>query len=617
MIFSIIIILSVGLVAYFHYTQGFFSATLSAMIAIMAALVAISYHETVVRMLLKGKMADVADSMVLCMIFAVTYLVLRTLFDAAIPGNVRTPSIVDKIGAGLMGFVAGVFVLGIFAIAVQKLPFGPTLSFLGYSRYATTDNRNVIVAPSEGNHQMLDAVVHDELIDTAITGDADSRGKQKGLMLPVDEWVLATAYHISNGGSLAGDHTLASVHPDLLQEIYGERLGQQEGARRSALNFGTGENVSLGGVFSVPALPAADGEVKDLRQDFKIPAEIKSDRASQILVVRVNVRSQASDDSDGFFRFSTGSIHLVSHSTDYYPIGILENAHTVLIQKPDDFLFTKGDSSIDLVFKVDNDVFVGGKPNNTVADGTFVSVKRFGLVNLAGETISETIPAPTGNSVIRSKNLLDQLKLPPAAPADRSAAPAAAPQSPAAAPQPAAVEPAKTSASATVTVSGTLAFSVGCKTENNDDPSVPVAGGTISLKGGNISAAAIDPTDLTELAKGDSQLKELAAPEGFKLVQVVYTTTGDPYAWVAQNGAIQVADANNNFYKANGFIVRLNQGTDKVLVRFDMNRAQFAVPAISGGTPTSTTFLFVVRGGTHLASLQVGPDSTPISVDVP
>src|SRR5258708_17823784 len=115
MVLSIIIILFIGVIAFFHYVQGFFSATISAMITILAAVIAVSYHENVVNLLLKGKMADVAHAMVLCMIFAVVYFGLRLIFDAAVPGNVRTPSTVDKVGAGLMGLVSGFFATGIFA----------------------------------------------------------------------------------------------------------------------------------------------------------------------------------------------------------------------------------------------------------------------------------------------------------------------------------------------------------------------------------------------------------------------------------------------------------------------------------------------------------------------
>ena len=46
MIFAIIILLFLGAIAFFHYIQGFFSATISAIITVFAAVSAFSYHES-------------------------------------------------------------------------------------------------------------------------------------------------------------------------------------------------------------------------------------------------------------------------------------------------------------------------------------------------------------------------------------------------------------------------------------------------------------------------------------------------------------------------------------------------------------------------------------------
>ena len=638
MVFSIVVILLVGLITYFHYVQGFFSATISAIISIMAALLAVSYNETVVNTLLKGKMADVAHSFVLCAIFAVSYMVLRVIFDMAIQGNVRTPSTVDKIGAALMGVVCGIFAIGIFTIAVEMLPFGATISLLGYSRYPTNDTRSVVVLTG-GNGQNLDSKIHDEMVDSTMTGDADSRAKEKTLLFPVDDWVLDTVYHLSDGGSLAGDRTLASVHPDYLQELFGERLGQQDGARRSALVFQGNEGVSLGGVFTAESFPVTGAVMKELRgSDFQLPKDkkISSVPGRQLLIVRVIVHGNSTDDEDRIFRFSPGSIHLVAHPTDagqhdidYYPIGTLQGAQVLLLSKPDDFLFLNvkgGDGSFDAVFQVGNGVIVGsGKPGgeNRVAPNTFISVKRFGVMDLSDQPVVDPITASPNPDPMRETVLMDELKqLSAAAPA--AAAPTPTPVTPTArtpeTPTPAVAtptpvpEPAKPTASASGSISTTLSFAIGCKTDNADDPNVTVAGGTMALKGGNIAGAHIDPVGLADLTKGDSQLKELAVPDGYKLVQISYTSAGDASDWTKSASAIQLADANGNAYRANGVVVKLSD--DKVMVRYDMNHAQFAVPAMSG-TIQSTTFLFVIRNGTHITTLQIGNDNTPTAIDVP
>src|SRR5712671_6083242 len=125
MIFNILIIAAIGGIAYFHYAQGFFSAFFSAIIAILAAVLAISYHEPVITGLLGGKMGDYAHSMVLVAMFALVYIVLRVLVDKAVPGNIRLPVIVDRVGGAAMGLVAGIFAAGILALAGAALPFSP------------------------------------------------------------------------------------------------------------------------------------------------------------------------------------------------------------------------------------------------------------------------------------------------------------------------------------------------------------------------------------------------------------------------------------------------------------------------------------------------------------
>ena len=129
MIFPLAILILVGVIAYFHYVEGLFSATISAICAILAAVLAFSYHEVIIFTLLKGKVANYAHAMILVTLFALGYLILRVIFDKAVPGNVRFPLYVDRVGGAVMGIIAGVFATGILAIAAQSLPFGPGSPF--------------------------------------------------------------------------------------------------------------------------------------------------------------------------------------------------------------------------------------------------------------------------------------------------------------------------------------------------------------------------------------------------------------------------------------------------------------------------------------------------------
>src|SRR5215212_3155539 len=112
MILSLIIILLIGAITYWHYAQGFFSALFSAVAAVIAAVLAVSYHEPVVTGLLKGAAADYANAMVLVGIFALVYIILRVMFDNFIPGNVSLPLYFDRAGGAVMGLVAACFTAG-------------------------------------------------------------------------------------------------------------------------------------------------------------------------------------------------------------------------------------------------------------------------------------------------------------------------------------------------------------------------------------------------------------------------------------------------------------------------------------------------------------------------
>src|SRR3954468_4373931 len=143
MIFSVVLIVLVLAVAFFHYTQGLFSAAISAILAVFAAVLAVSLHEKVVEGVLAGRMADMAHGMTLLILFAVLYLVPRVAFDKLVPGNVRVPAIADKIGGALLGIVAGVFAAGVVALAAQEMPLGTTM--WGFSRFEVEDKENVAV----------------------------------------------------------------------------------------------------------------------------------------------------------------------------------------------------------------------------------------------------------------------------------------------------------------------------------------------------------------------------------------------------------------------------------------------------------------------------------------
>lgn len=381
MILLIIIGIVVLAIAFVHYQQGLFSATLSAILAIICAAFAVSFHETLIESLLGGAAANIAHGMILMLLFAGSYSILRGIFDKCIPGQTRLPFLVDKIGGAVMGLVAGSYAAGIVLIAAQELPFGPTI--MGYARYDTESDRTVVLP--QPNHAMSKTEqIFDELKSES-PGVFDDSTKHT---LYFDDLVVNTVAYLSNGGSLAGSQPLTAIHPDLLQEVMGQRLGIEPGAKRVAMNLPAKklQDVKVIGLFSLSSIPQADAEIDKWRPSFtnavKTPRKPAAD--SIMLVVRT-VFSHTAADPDGLVRLSTGAVRLVAptdadatHFADYYPLGTLQGASMLYLNKLDDPIFVNvregDDQAADFVFMVKKEGFVDAKKK--VAAGSFLEVKR-------------------------------------------------------------------------------------------------------------------------------------------------------------------------------------------------------------------------------------------------
>jgi hypothetical protein len=257
------------------------------------------------------------------------------------------------------------------------------------------------------------------------------RDKQVTLWTPVDDLVIGTAARLSAGGSLAGSTPLTSVHPDWLSELFGERIGIQPGTRHAALVSPTSDPVSVTGIYTAAVYPAVDGYGKVKKGDsvteqirpegYKARETVpdKADKAAGLvpMVVRVKLKSRVTDDPDTVFRFSPGSVRLVLRKdlgngefgpgTDYYPVGMLEDGKTVVTNRVDDFLFASlgtGDAGFDAVFLVDPSAFTGPRGKQTVAPGTFLTVKRLDTVDLSGMTVTvgDTVPLDANQNLMRT-----------------------------------------------------------------------------------------------------------------------------------------------------------------------------------------------------------------------
>src|SRR5690242_19808645 len=123
-------------------------------------------------------------------LFTLIYVILRTVLDKVIPGNIRLPNLVDRVGGGAIGLVAAVFTTGVIALAAQMMPFGPAVG--GYTRYETEERPEVTIPSSRSGGQQRTADVN-----TQLTEDTFVAEKKKSLLLPVDDLVLGFVNMVS------------------------------------------------------------------------------------------------------------------------------------------------------------------------------------------------------------------------------------------------------------------------------------------------------------------------------------------------------------------------------------------------------------------------------------
>lgn len=651
MIFTVIIGLLVLVIAYVHYTQGLFSATISAILAVTCAVFAMSFHETLIENLLAGKFANWAHGSFLMLLFALSYSVLRGIFDKAIPGQIHFPFMVDKIGGAVMGLVAGAYAMGIVAIAAQELPFGP--SVLGYSRYDLASDRTVTVA--QPNHrQSINALVFDE-----ITSDepgqfevGDKTNPTNAHSLYVDELVIGTVKYLSNGGSLAGSQTFASIHPDLLQELFGQRIGIEPGAKRVAMdNPAKGLNdVSLDGLFSIPSAERKESELPGMRIQFatKQKGTLTPKEGRLLLVVRVEF-SRSAADTDSLLRFSPGSIRLVApmpteddpaHMIDYYPIGTLQDAGTLFMNKLDDPLFIDfhavDKAGADLVFDVKKEGFVDAtKTPMAVLPGAFLEVKRLARIDLAGQTVKAGLTASPTVAVVR-KDLVytpapavpsptAAVVTPPPAPTPTPVpVPAPAPTPvpapiPTPAPTPAPPAPnadlhspqAAVAANNVLVVTGaaassSLPFAIAAG-EDNSALSTALPGGKAIIKNGKFQSLDLDVQETQDkLAAGTRPVKDLLAKDGEGLIIVTGTAVNGNWDWATKADQLNVVASDGKQYPANGVWAEVDvAGEKKFYAHYSTN---YALSALDAGTgkPGNVWISFSVPAGTEVNQIVLG-----------
>ncbi len=610
MIFSLLVIIFIGLIAYWHFLQGFFSSAISAVLAIIAALIAVGYHEELAGMM-AGKMDAQISAISLVLLFALSYLIMRILFDMAIPGNVRFPVLLDKIGGPVMGIIAGIFATGVLVIAAQTLPFGPSIA--GYARYPVAFDKKLIIR-MQGKYGDVDAM-YDEIDHEKFTRNesADS----SGLWVGVDDMLLGLVKKVSApDGSLSAGRSFEEVHPDYLQELFGQRVGLQNGSRRTA----SAGKTNVQSVHLVPALQQIDqerfnlsGSAVGIRKDApppqpqRVPAE-----GNVLIVVRTKLSRDDADEKTNMVALSPANVRLVAKSTEfttprftnYFPIGTLEKGRVLYMNVADDYIFVPGDKAVDLVFEVDEAGFF--LPQRTsdkneqrkIAPGAFLEVKRQGRVLLAGMAVQNGIQEGKDVEVVRKEGGATPNYQPPAnqpGGGGNTGTP-----TPANAP---------TLTVDTNPIIGPQLFTeinVGSAGEN--EKSGLITGGEFSLQAKKISKLNLAPTQTIALmSRGPNPINEFAVPQGSVMIQILAKPAQNHPKWAWSNalGDFRVVDSAGKRHVPYGALAKVtNNSTQQMLAAiYDMNNPQGSLAGSEEFTPTDVTLLYLIPSGTELKSL--------------
>jgi hypothetical protein len=645
MVFSLLLFALVGIIAFFQYVQGFFSATISAILATVAAMVAMGWYEQVAPLLFNAKVYEQAAAISLVVIFAVTYIVPRLIIDVLVPGNVRVPFIVEKVGAGLMGLIAALMATGIVAIAADALPFGPTVGM--YSRFGVMDDKDKTYQAVNG--PMQDTTAFDVFTGDKLSPDDPSLSH---VWLRQDDLVAGLVRKVSaDTGSLSNQHPFDSVHPDLLDELYGQRLGIQIGAKHVAVNTEQAQPVTVKGVYTPPRpIPQVDGEPTSMRPSgFTPPPPTVTTEADQIvLVVRMGFAGkELADEADGLMRYSAGAVRLVLGAPesgvefkDYYPVATLDARGVAVAARPDDFLLSDLGSprTVDFVFVVDRDHAMTGEENKPpfhLPNGSFVAFKRYGVVDLSGKQVEFGPPPNPDKTPVIRKTQIDTLLNKTdgiwtgaspvgeggsgggAAAASGDNAQAGAGGQPENGAQAGGEHPVGDSGLSYVDIrsSAQLPVPVSCRNGDSDtNVSIPDTGVTGVLTHRQWSQLDITMTAPVEtLGQPPSDVvQQLAVDPNTTLVQVecsapVSGSLNSMWSWRSHLGDFALADATGKTYSCVGVWATAQKGASHYFVanykNFD-DRNHLAALPVPKGRPVNVWLAFQVPSGTPIAELR-------------
>ncbi|MBP7933106.1 MAG: CvpA family protein [Phycisphaerae bacterium] len=316
-LFAVVLILTI---TFFQGLQGLFSAVISCFLTIMAVALAFGLYEDIYYAFLLERQPDHGRAFALMAVFILSLLILRTVFDMLITGNMRFPILVDRIGGGVVGLFTAMLIVGTLAVGLQMLPFGTT--FLGFSRYQPVDKSTgqILASTSDKPEEVRSYPTKINWSTTEL--------RPRSMWLSPDGLTVSVASHLS-GNALHGRTSMATIYPNLLHSLYAARSGYFRETRHAVpagvVRVERYDNLPPRSLY-LRESPKEGSRSNETPITLKLSTEQPAP-GHKWVVVRVTIDSAARDE-DNVHRFTTEQVRLVGGdkadgpAKEYFLVGV-------------------------------------------------------------------------------------------------------------------------------------------------------------------------------------------------------------------------------------------------------------------------------------------------------
>lgn len=308
--FAVILVLAI---TFYQALHGLFSSVIMCFLTVLSAALAFALYEPIYASFLVDHQPEHGRAIALMGVFIVTLLVLRTIVDVVIPGNMQFNQHVDRFVGGAFGLVTAMVIVGMLATSLQMLPFGTQV--LGFCRYTLVDANTGKTLDQEIGDKGKTPLANVNWVDV-------KRSRQSVMFNPDGFTVGLMSFLSSNALHLPGSPSLSEAHPKLLDELHALRA-HPFGQTRMIAPSGAIQKVEHVWNFDGPLYEREPAKDRGRTIELK-PGPKKPNIGMKWLGLRVRFTNDARDGDRGPFRFTPEQIVLVTKDWKswFTPVGM-------------------------------------------------------------------------------------------------------------------------------------------------------------------------------------------------------------------------------------------------------------------------------------------------------